>query len=165
MTAAFSDPFSLPSPDPPASEGALLKAAFSSIVTGVLTPEGSSESSSMTKAVSNSEGSGPRAGVPSLSFGFAFRGLAEGESVRRAVELDLATGAGADFWRACSSAIRESTACLRRWNGQVSGLARLPCGLWNHYLEHCGHVCLKLCFSIPWMGETHLERKYHNCDR
>ena len=81
----------------------------------------------MIKAVSNSEGSGPLVGVPSLSFGFGFRGLAEGESARRAVELDRAIETGVECCaaRACSSAIRVSTACLRRWNRQVSVLTRL----------------------------------------
>jgi hypothetical protein len=80
--------------------------------------DGSSESSSITKAASNSAGSGPRGGGPSPSFGLDLLGCVEGDSVRvegRLVELDLDTGAvPADFWRACSSAMRESIAPLSR---------------------------------------------------
>ena len=37
------------------------------------------------------------------------------EVERRTVEFDLATGEATDFWRACSSAMRESMAPLRRF--------------------------------------------------
>jgi len=94
----------------------------SATITGFFSIEGvptleTSSSSSITKAASNSAGSGPRpvGAVPS-SFGFARLGLAEGESVReedlRADEPDRDTAGGVDdvvaeaFWRACSSAIR-----------------------------------------------------------
>ena len=91
--------------------------AFSSPIAGVPTLEGPSDSSSITKAFSNSEGSGPRAVEASLSFGRGRLGFEAGESVleldRRAVEADLATG-GAALARACSSAIRESMAPLSR---------------------------------------------------
>jgi hypothetical protein len=122
VSGAFSDTFSPPSIAAFASVGALLsaiKAAFSSIISGVPTREGSSGSSSITKAFSNSEGSGPLAAIPSLSFGLGFRSFDDGESVLdvdlRAEEADLDTGVPAAFWRACSSAIRESTAFFNRF--------------------------------------------------
>lgn len=70
---------------------------FSSICTPAAI---SSASSSITKALSsNSDGSGPRAGDVSPSFGFALRGRVDGDDVREedcfVAELDLETGAEA----------------------------------------------------------------------
>lgn len=74
-----------------------ISATLSSVMVGVPTRDMSSDSSSITKAVSNSEGSGPRAGAAS-SLGLGRLGFAEGESVLElnllAVEADLETGAG-----------------------------------------------------------------------
>jgi hypothetical protein len=100
------------------------------MIAGVPTLDGSSESSSMTKAPSNSEGSGPLL-VASLSLGFGFLGLEAGDSVRevdlRTVEDDLEIGEAEDFWRACSSAIRESIAPLIRFGTDQSLVStRLP---------------------------------------
>jgi hypothetical protein len=124
--ASFSAPFSLPFTEPTASDAAssAFSAAFSSIFAGVPTLEGSSDSSSITKAVSNSDGSGPLP-LPLLSFGFGLCGLDEGESVRevdlRAEEADLDTeGEAVAFWRACSSAMRESIAPLIRFGTDSS---------------------------------------------
>ena len=69
----------------------------------------------------------------SLSFGFR-RGLEEGDSVLEVdlltVDADLEGVVAAEvavFWRACSSAMRESIAPLSRYTGQVSDLfTRLP---------------------------------------
>jgi hypothetical protein len=99
------------------------KDAFSSIVSvdgggaGVPTRDGSSESSSITNAASNSEGSGPL--VPSsTSFGLA-RLLRAGDSVLEDVDLlvldAVPAGVAAAFARACSSAILESIAPLSRF--------------------------------------------------
>jgi hypothetical protein len=63
--------------------------AFSSPIEGVPTLDGSSDSSSITKAFSNSDGSGPRAVFTSLSLGFGFLGLEEGESVLEVGLLDV----------------------------------------------------------------------------
>lgn len=84
--------------------------------TGVPARDGSSESSSITNAVSNSEGSGPR--VPSSTiFGFA-RLLVAGDSFLAdadVLEVDaVLTGIAAALERACSSAILESIAPLSR---------------------------------------------------
>lgn len=90
----------------------------------------SSGSSSMTKAFSNSEGSGPLTLVPS-SLGLGRRGFVAGDSVREfdlcALDDDLETGAPVtDFWRACSSAMRLSIAPLIRFRtGQQIVRARL----------------------------------------
>lgn len=112
------------------SPGLLPSAApsfLSSILAGVPTRDGSSDSSSITKVPSNSEGSGPLITAASSSFGFGFRARLAGDSVRDevdcrpAVEADLEIGAvdAAAFWRACSSAMRESIAPLIRF-GRVS---------------------------------------------
>ena len=120
---AFSRPASSASVGGGPSPGALGSAselAFSSIIAGVPAPatEAWSASSSIMKAFSNSEGSGPLAVSPSLSFGLGLRGFDDGESVLdvdlRAAEVDLDVGAPVSFWRACSSAIRESTAFFNR---------------------------------------------------
>ena len=99
VSSVFSCPFSPMSMGAGPSPGALASAdkpTFSSIIAGVPTREGSSDSSSITKAFSNSEGSGPLAVIPSLSFGLGLRGFDEGESVLdvglRAVEPDLDIG-------------------------------------------------------------------------
>jgi hypothetical protein len=92
------------------------------VIAGVPTLEGSSESSSITKAPSNSEGSGPLL-CPS-SFGFGLLGFVAGDSVRdsdlRTVDADLDMGDVVDFWRACSSAILESIAPFIRFRTHQS---------------------------------------------
>lgn len=97
-------------------------AVFSSVIAGVPTLEGSSESSSITKAPSNSEGSGPLLGPSSLDLGLL--GFIAGDSVRdvdlRTVDGDLEIGDVVDFCRACSSAILESIAPFIRFRTDQS---------------------------------------------
>lgn len=113
--AGLSSPFSLPSADP-TSVGVLSAIeAFSSSTAGVLVPEGSSGSSSRTKA---SAGSRTLPGA-SFSFCLGLRGGRAGEPFRSDCEVDLTeavrdTGAAA-LCRACSSAIRVSIAPLIRF--------------------------------------------------
>jgi hypothetical protein len=95
-----------------------ITSGFASGIAGVPLREGSSESSSITKAPSNTEGSGPLA-PSSTSFGRA-RDLFEGDSFLSEadlldVELVLAGNAAAAFALACSSAILESIAPLIRY--------------------------------------------------
>lgn len=66
------------------------------------------------------------------------------EVERRTVEFDLATGEAADFWRACSSAMRESMAPLRRF--ETGQQVEREGALEVIHLEHCGHVCVKNLF-------------------
>lgn len=126
--------------------------ALSSPIAGVPTLEGPSDSSSITKAFSNSEGSGPRAVDPSLSFGRARLGLDAGDSVleldRLAVEADLATE-GAAFARACSSAIRESIAPLSRYEEVRFWLSTAVRVLGKAYLEHVSSTVLN---ADLWKG-------------
>ena len=87
---------------------------------GVPTLLGSS--SSITKALSNSEGSGPLGSLDTSTF-LLLDPLAAGDSFREeadlpAVEADLAMGVPEAFARACSSAMRESTAALMRFEIQ-----------------------------------------------
>lgn len=73
-----------------------------------------SSSSPMVNSASNSLGSGPRTGVPLFRLG---RGRWPGELVLEAgrrADLDRERLSWAVFWRACSSAIRESMASRKR---------------------------------------------------
>ena len=100
VSAAFSGLITLPSAPSAAALVSAMLTAFSSIG-GVPAPEGFSDSSSMTKAFSNSEGSVPLAGASPLSFAFGRLSLEAGDSPvleidrRMVVEGDLETGAAA----------------------------------------------------------------------
>ena len=94
---SFSATFSFVSADSVFALTSVIFSAFSPSA-GVPTLEGSSDSSSITKAFSNSEGSGPLAGASPLSFGFGRLGFEAGDSPvleedLAAVEEDLEIGA------------------------------------------------------------------------
>jgi hypothetical protein len=98
-SAVFSFPatFSFVSADSAFALTSVIFSVFSSRA-GVPTLDGSSDSSSITKAFSNSEGSGPLAGASPLSFGFGRLGFEAGDSPvleedLAAVEEDLEIGA------------------------------------------------------------------------
>lgn len=91
---------------------------------GVTERLGPSDSSSMTKAFSNSAGSGLESMLPSTAASFFFdaKPLAGDSPLidvdRRTADVGLPVDIGEAeakaFWRACSSAILASTAFLRR---------------------------------------------------
>jgi hypothetical protein len=87
FSATFSATFSFVSADSVFALTSVILSAFSPGA-GVPTLEGSSDSSSITKAFSNSEGSGPLAGASPLSFGFGRLGFEAGDSP--VLEEDLA---------------------------------------------------------------------------
>jgi hypothetical protein len=76
---SFSATFSFVSADSVFALTSVIFSAFSPSA-GVPTLEGSSDSSSITKAFSNSEGSGPLAGASPLSFGFGRLDFEAGDS-------------------------------------------------------------------------------------
>jgi hypothetical protein len=83
-----------------ASPFSAIAAGFSFTGAGVPVRDGSSDSSSITKAVSNSAGSGPLPPVPSSSLGRGFPGFLAGDSFagrREDVEADLTVGAPVAF--------------------------------------------------------------------
>jgi hypothetical protein len=84
---SFSATFSFVSADSVFALTSVIFSAFSPSA-GVPTLEGSSDSSSITKAFSNSEGSGPLAGASPLSFGFGRLDFEAGDSP--VLEEDLA---------------------------------------------------------------------------